>query len=104
MDLWPYRADREIMPQCWDRRYLLRLYFPGHGQLDHQSGISSQSRSSDFAEFPNVKRWMDEIGKRPSRRKAMSMGPEFREDPATIAPEGGSRRVPAASCVGRQSH
>jgi hypothetical protein len=36
---------------------------------------------------------MDEIGERPAVKKALSMGPEFREDPATIAPAERERRA-----------
>jgi hypothetical protein len=40
-----------------------------------------------------VKRWLDEIGERPAVKKAMAMGPEFREDPATISDEEKARRA-----------
>jgi hypothetical protein len=43
-------------------------------------------------EFPNVKRWLDEIGERPAVKKAMTAGPVYREDPATITPEEQARR------------
>jgi GSH-dependent disulfide-bond oxidoreductase len=49
-------------------------------------------RNIDLAEFPNVKRWLDEIGQRPAVQKAMAAGPEYREDPATITPEEQARR------------
>lgn len=51
-----------------------------------------QGRNIDLAEFPNVKRWLDEIGARPAVKKAMAAGPEYREDPATITPEERERR------------
>ena len=34
-----------------------------------------------------MKRWLDEIGARPAVKKAMALGPEFREDPASISDE-----------------
>jgi hypothetical protein len=41
-----------------------------------------------------VKRWLEEIGERPAVKKAMALGPEFREDPASIsADEQGRRRA-----------
>jgi GSH-dependent disulfide-bond oxidoreductase len=40
------------------------------------------NRKIDIDEFPNVKRWLAEIGDRPAVKKAMAMGPEFCEDPA----------------------
>jgi GST-like protein len=52
-----------------------------------------EMRSIDLAEFPNVKRWLDELGERPAIKKAMAAGPEYREDPATIAPEEQARRA-----------
>ncbi|HLH75947.1 MAG TPA: glutathione S-transferase N-terminal domain-containing protein [Candidatus Binataceae bacterium] len=51
-----------------------------------------QSRGIDLDEFPNVKRWMAEMAQRPAIKKAMAMGPEFREDPATISPQEQARR------------
>lgn len=50
------------------------------------------NRKIDIDEFPNVKRWLQEIGERPAVKKAMAMGPEFREDPASISPEERERR------------
>jgi len=50
-------------------------------------------------EFPNVKRWLAEIGERPAVKKAMAMGPEFREDPSTITPE---ERVQSAKLLTHQ--
>jgi len=54
---------------------------------------SWQARGIDMDEFPNVKRWLGEIGERPPVKKAMAMGPEFREDPATVTPEERARRA-----------
>jgi hypothetical protein len=52
-----------------------------------------QGRNIDINEFSNVKRWMDELGERPAVKKAMAAGPEYREDPATIAAEERERRT-----------
>jgi GST-like protein len=54
---------------------------------------SWKSRGFEIDEFPNVKRWLAEIGERPAVKKAMAMGPEFREDPASITPEEQARRA-----------
>jgi GST-like protein len=50
------------------------------------------TRKIDIAEFPNVKRWLDEIGERPAVKKAMAMGPEFREAAGAVSPEEQARR------------
>jgi hypothetical protein len=39
-----------------------------------------------------VKRWLEEIGERLAARKVAAMGPEFREDPASISSEEQVRR------------
>jgi GST-like protein len=54
---------------------------------------SWESRKIDIDEFPNVKRWLAEIGERPAVKKAMALGPEFREDPASISAEEQARRA-----------
>ena len=54
--------------------------------------VSWKMRQIDIEEFPNVKRWLEEIGERPAVKKAMAMGPEFREDPASISAEEQARR------------
>ena len=51
-----------------------------------------ETRDIKIDEFPNVKRWLEEIGARPAVKKAMALGPEFREDPASISPEEQARR------------
>jgi GSH-dependent disulfide-bond oxidoreductase len=50
------------------------------------------TRDIDIEEFPNMKRWLEEVGERPAVKKAMALGPEFREDPATISAEEQERR------------
>jgi len=54
---------------------------------------SWKMRGIDIEEFPNVKRWLATMEARPAVQKAMAMGPEFREDPATITPEEQARRA-----------
>src|SRR5437660_1359345 len=55
-------------------------------------GSSWATRKIDIEEFPNVKRWLEEIGERAAVKKAMAMGPEFRVDPASISSEEQARR------------
>jgi GST-like protein len=53
---------------------------------------SWNNRKIDIEEFPNVKRWLAALAERPAIKKAMAMGPEFREDPASIPPAEKARR------------
>jgi GST-like protein len=55
--------------------------------------VSWQMRGIDIEEFPKVKRWLDAMAARPAVAKAMALGPEFREDPATISDEERARRA-----------
>jgi GST-like protein len=52
-----------------------------------------QGRGVDLAEFPNVQRWLAEVGERPAVKNGMVIGRELREDPASIAPEEQVRRA-----------
>jgi GST-like protein len=55
--------------------------------------VGWKMRGLDIEEFPNVKGWLDRMAARPAVAKAMALGPEFREDPATITPEEQARRA-----------
>ena|SRR6185312_15005169 len=55
--------------------------------------LGHEMRGIDIGEFPNVKRWLDMMAARPAVQKAMALGPEFREDPATITEEERARRA-----------
>jgi GST-like protein len=55
--------------------------------------VNWKTRGIDLEEFPNVKRWLAEMDSRPAVQKAMALGPEFREDPATISEEERARRA-----------
>jgi GST-like protein len=50
-------------------------------------------RGIDLDEFPNVKRWLVEVGERPAVRKGMAVGAELQEDPATLSDEEKARRL-----------
>ena len=50
------------------------------------------TRGIDIDEFPNVKHRLEEIGERPAVKKAMVLGPGFRENPASISAEEQQRR------------
>jgi len=55
--------------------------------------VNHKMRNIDIDEFPNVKRWLAEMDARPAVQKAMAMGPEFREDPASISDAEKARRA-----------
>jgi GSH-dependent disulfide-bond oxidoreductase len=55
--------------------------------------VGWQMRGLDIEEFPNVKRWLEMMAARPAVAKAMALGPEFREDPATITDAERARRA-----------
>jgi GST-like protein len=55
--------------------------------------VGWKMRGLDIEDFPNVKRWLAAMEERPAVQKAMALGPEFREDPATITPEEQARRA-----------
>jgi GST-like protein len=50
-------------------------------------------RQVDIEEFPNVKRWLGEIGEWPAVQKAMAAGPEYHEDPNTLSEQENAQRV-----------
>ena len=77
----------------FNKRYLAAGEYTIADMICYPWAVTWQARNIDFGEFPNVKRWMDEIGERAAVKKAMAMGPEFREDPATISPEERERRA-----------
>jgi GST-like protein len=49
-------------------------------------------RGIDLGEFPNVRRWLSEVGERPAVRKGMAVGAELQDDPATLSDEEKARR------------
>jgi GST-like protein len=52
-----------------------------------------QGRGIDVEEFPNMHRWLSEIGGRPAVKKGTAIGRELREDPAKVAPDEQARRA-----------
>ena len=47
----------------------------------------------DLDEFPNVKRWLEELDTRPAVQKGMTVGTELQEDPAKLSEEEKGRRL-----------
>jgi GST-like protein len=76
----------------FNKRYLAAGQYTIADMICYPWASSWANRKIEINEFPNVKRWLEEIGERPAVKKAMAMGPEFREDPASISPEEQARR------------
>ena len=76
----------------FNKRYLAAGQYTIADMICYPWASSWATRGIDIDEFPNVKRWLEEIGERPAVKKAMAMGPEFREDPASISSEEQARR------------
>jgi GST-like protein len=76
----------------FNKRYLAAGEYTIADMICYPWASSWASRKIDIDESPNVKSWLDEIGERPAVKKAMAMGPEFREDPKSISPEEQLRR------------
>ena len=77
----------------FNNRYLAAGEYTIADMICYPWVVTLQGRNIDLEEFPNVKRWMTELAERPAIKKAMAMGPEFREDPASISPEERARRA-----------
>jgi GSH-dependent disulfide-bond oxidoreductase len=74
------------------KRYLAANQYTIADMICYPWATTIQGRNIELGEFPNVKRWLDELGDRPAVKKAMAAGPEYREDPATVTPEEQARR------------
>src|SRR3954471_25044208 len=74
------------------KRYLAAGEYSIADMICYSWTSSWKNRKIDIDEFPNVKRWLAELAARSAIKKAMAMGPEFREDPASIPPEEKARR------------
>ena len=77
----------------YERQYLAAGEYTIADMICYPWSVNWKMRGIDLEEFPNVKRWLDEVGERPAVQKAMALGPEFREDPATISEEERTRRA-----------
>ena len=76
----------------FNKRYLAAGEYTIADMICYPWASSWATRKIEIDEFPNVKRWLEELGERPAVKKAMALGPEFREDPASISPAEQLRR------------
>jgi len=83
----------------FNKRYLAAGQYTIADMICYPWASSWSTRKIDIEEFPNLKSWLEEIGERPAVKKAMALGPEFREDPASISEAEQTRR---AKLVGNQ--
>jgi GST-like protein len=77
----------------FNKTYLAAQEYTIADMICYPWAASWNARGIAIDEFPNVKRWLQTIGARPAVKKAMALGPEFREDPASITPEEQARRA-----------
>ena len=77
----------------FNKRYLAAGEYTIADMICYPWSVNWKMRGIDLEEFPNVKRWLAEMDARPAVQKAMALGPEFREDPATISEEERARRA-----------
>jgi GSH-dependent disulfide-bond oxidoreductase len=76
----------------FNKQYLAAGEYTIADMICYPWASSWATRDIKIDDFPNAKRWLEEIGDRPAVKKAMALGPEFREDPASISPEEAERR------------
>ncbi len=76
----------------FNKRYLAAGQYTIADMICYPWASSWAARDINIDEFPNLKSWLEEIGERPAVKKAMALGPEFREDPASISAEEQERR------------
>jgi GST-like protein len=76
-----------------DKRYLAADEYTIADMICYPWAAGWKLRKIDLAEFPNVKRWMDELEARPALQKAMAVGAEYQEDVSTLSDEEKARRA-----------
>ena len=83
--IWEFPEAGIMNLGLFNKRYLAAGQYTIADMICYPWASSWATRKIDIDEFSNVKRWLEEIGERPAVKKAMTMGPEFREDPASIS-------------------
>ena len=74
------------------KRYLAAAEYTIADMICYPWAAGWKMRGIDLDEFPNVKRWIAEVGERPAVRKGMTVGAELQEDPATLSDDEKVRR------------
>jgi GST-like protein len=70
--------------RLYDRPYLAGDEYTIADMICYPWCLGWKGQGQDIEEFKYFKRWFDEIGERPAVKRAMEIGNDLREDPATI--------------------
>jgi len=76
-----------------NKRYLAAGEYTIADMICYPWAAGWKLRKIDIAEFPNVKRWMEDLEARPALQKAMAVGAEYQEDVSTLSDEEKTRRA-----------
>ena len=77
----------------FNRRYLAAGEYTIADMICYPWASGWKLRKIDLAEFPNVKRWMEELEARPGLQKGMAAGADLSEDVASLPEEEKARRA-----------
>ena len=70
--------------RLYDRPYLAGDEYTIADMICYPWCIGWKGQGQDIEEFKHFKRWFEELGERPAVKRAMDVGNDVREDPATI--------------------
>ncbi len=70
--------------RLYDRRYLAGDEYTIADMICYPWCVGWKGQGQDIEEFKYFKRWFEELGERPAVKRAMEIGNDVREDPATI--------------------
>jgi GST-like protein len=76
-----------------NKRYLAAGEYTIADMICYPWAAGWKLRKIELTEFPNVKRWMEDLEARPALQKAMAVGAEYQEDVSTLSDEEKARRA-----------
>jgi GST-like protein len=76
-----------------NKRYLAAGEYTIADMICYPWAAGWKLRKIDLAEFPNVKRWLEDLEARPALQKAMAVGAEYQEDVSTLSDAEKARRA-----------
>lgn len=77
----------------YEKRYLAADEYTIADMICYPWASRADMYRIDLDEFPNVKRWLDDIGRRPAVQKGMSLGEDMSAAFADLPPEEQARRM-----------